>query len=112
MNIIKKIYLRAKAYRNLEEAIRKADAAYLKYGTRVYVIPNGNKLAIIDKSSFKRLKGKDRLDGITTMADVERCCFYYTPRYNGAEPISPELAKQKRQQYYSILGLTFSPFEK
>lgn len=108
MNIFKKIYHRARAFRALENAIRTADANYLRYGTRCYVVPNGGKLAIIDKSSFKRLKPKDRLHGITTMADVERACVYYTPRYNGQDPMPDELMKQKRHQYYALLGLNFT----
>ena len=108
MNILKKLYRRAKAHATLTEAIRRADASYLHYGTRCYVVPNGDKLAIVDRSSFRRLKPKDSLRGITTMADVERLCYYYTPRYNGKDPMPPELQRQKRNQYYRSLGLTFN----
>lgn len=107
MNIFKKIYLRAKAFRALEDAIHRADTAYLRYGTRCYVVPNGTGLAIVDRSSFKRFKSREKLHGITTMADVERLCVYYTPRYNGRDPIPPALEKQKRDAYYRTRGLTF-----
>ena len=108
MNIFVKLYRRAKAFRNLEEAIRRAEAAYMRYGTRCYVIPNGERLAIIDKSTFRRVKDRDKLRGITTMADVERLCIYYTPRYNGQEPMPLAEQKKKRHQYYRSLGLNFA----
>lgn len=110
MNIFKKLYLRAKAVRNLEKAIMRADDAYLRYGTRCYVIPNGHALAIVDRDTFRRRKNREAFRDIKTMADVQRLCFYYTPRYNGRDPMPLADQKRARLRYYATQNLLF-PFE-
>ena len=107
MNIFKKIYLRAKAARNLDKAIQRAEDAYIRYGTRCYVIPNGRALAIVDRDTFRRRKNREALHDIKTMADVQRLCFYYTPRYNGREPMPHAEQKRGRLKYYKSQGLLF-----
>lgn len=107
MNIFKKIYLRAKAARNLDKAIQRAEDAYIRYGTRCYVIPNGHALAIVDRKTFRRYKPKNGTREIRTMNDVQRLCFYYTPRFNGSEPMPPAEQKRGRLKYYKSQGLLF-----
>jgi len=100
MNVFQKL----KASLRLREAVKKAEDAHCKTGERYYVMPlsgSKGKLIIMDRFNFRKLKQKGYITRKAYVADLERESFYFTPYRNGSCAISPEVANQKRNQYFS-----------
>lgn len=98
------IFQKLKASLRLREAVRKADEAHLETGERYYVMPasaDDCKLIVMDRRNFRKLKQKGYITRKAYVADLERESFYFTPYRNGSCAISPEVANQKRNQYFS-----------
>lgn len=102
MNFFKNFF----ASLRLHEAIRKADKAHLLYGNRYYVLPvagKKNKLIVIDRANFRKLKFKHYINQNSFVNDLERECFYHTPYRNGTGGLSAEAVALKKKQYFSWL---------
>lgn len=64
----------------LKLAIRMADKAHEKTGKRYFVMPDAkDKLIIMHRPSFRRLKHSGRISYAAKVADLKRESFYYTP---------------------------------
>lgn len=102
MNIIKKF----RASLIFREAVRQADEAHEKTGSRYYVMPNGNsgKLIIMDRSNFRKLKQKGYLEKKFFVGDLVRECFYCTPYGSGMNKLSSEVIALKHKQYFEWLN--------
>lgn len=101
MNIFRKL----RATIRLNEAVVQADQAHKQTGERYYVMPNGKseKLIIMDRFNFRKLKQKGYLSRSAFVNDLERECFYCTPYRNGSGALSGFIAKLKRKEYFTYL---------
>lgn len=100
MNIVKKI----KAYLQFRQAVRMAEEAHAENGTRYYIMPSVQKgkpvLIIINKKNFKGLKRKGYIPREASMPNLTRECFYFTERFSSDDAMHPDVAKQKREEFY------------
>ncbi len=98
LNIFRKI----RAYLRLREAIRRADDAHEQTGDRYYVMPNGKseKLIIVNRTNFRKLKQKGYINRMVYVKDLERESFYHTPYKNGTGMLDFWQKEQKRDEYY------------
>lgn len=99
MNIFRKF----KAYLRLKEAVRKAEKAHEETGERYYVIPvdSSNKLIVMDRKNFRKLKFKGYLPSGLHVSNLERGCFYCTSYRNGKDSLPQNIVEMKRKQYYN-----------
>lgn len=99
-----KLFTKFRAALRLREAIIKADKAFSTTGNRYYVMPGhgsrGQKLIVMDRRNFRRLKIKHYINRDVRVGDLVRECFYCTPQRNGRQFLSPHILKLKRQQYF------------
>lgn len=97
MNPFKKLF----AFLRLREAIRKADAEFIKTGRRQYVMPAANRsLLVLDRSNFRKLKMKHYISAEVKCSDLLRECFYHTPHKNGSGVIPEAVRRTKRAEFY------------
>ncbi len=102
MNIFKRIY----SHVRLEYAINKADEAhFLTQGDCFYVMPSGasGKLVIVNRAAMRLYKRQGIVDRTITMADLERDCFYRTPKR--LSPLPAEVLRYKRERYFEWVEL-------
>lgn len=98
MNIFRKI----KAFLRYGEAVRKAEKAHEKTGERYYVLPIGNeeKLVVMDRRNFRKLKFKGYMPSNLHIANLEKECFYCTSYRNGKDGLPQKIAELKLKEYY------------
>ncbi len=101
MNFIRKF----KASLRLREAIKMANKAHNETGHRYYVMPQygscGQKLIVMDRQNFRRLKMKHYITREARVFDLVRECFYCTGYANGDQYLSEADRKKKVQQYFA-----------
>lgn len=94
------IFIYLKSIIRLNYAIDKADRAHEKTGERYYVLPDhNNKLIILDRYHFRKLKKKGRLTYKANIFDMQRECFYCTAYKNGEGALNQKIIKVKRKMY-------------
>lgn len=99
------IFRRFKASLRLREAIKMANKAHQQTGQRYYVMPQhgscGQKLIVMDRQNFRRLKMKHYITHDARVFDLVRECFYCTSYTNGDQYLSEADRKKKAQQYFA-----------
>lgn len=109
MNPIKKLRL----YLAYRKAVRMADRAHAMDGERYYVYYSlDNKLIILNRKMFKKLKLKRYIEQSSTIRCLERDCFYCTPYRNGSGQLPATYIKAKRFWYYQVMGNARPPKSK
>lgn len=97
-----KIFRHFRDYLRLRAAKRMADEQHAKDGDRYYVVPNTKgQLLVMDRKNFKKLKQKGYIDRGTTLNDIRRGAFYYTPYANGSDAMNKALQKEGAEMYYA-----------
>lgn len=99
------IFRRFKSSLRLREAIKMANKAHQQTGQRYYVMPQhgscGQKLIVMDRQNFRRLKMKHYITHDARVFDLVRECFYCTSYANGDQYLSEADRKKKAQQYFA-----------
>lgn len=99
------IFRRFKASLRLREAIKMADKAHRQTGQRYYVMPqhhsDGQRLIVMDRYNFRRLKMKHYIHCDARVFDLVRECFYCTGYRDGNQVLSPYDRKKKVIQYFA-----------
>ncbi len=99
------IFKRFKAALRLRHAIRMAETAHTRTGQRYYVLPQhgtgGQKLIVIDRPNFRRLKLKHYINHQARVIDLVRECFYCTGYRGGDQYLSQADRKKKALQYFA-----------
>lgn len=75
-----------RSFIQLQFAIMQADERHQRDGDRYYVVPyKRGKLVIFSKKSLKEGKREKIFDPNSTVATLEKKCFYHTPYQNGSK---------------------------
>lgn len=100
--MFRKIINRCKSTIDYTNAVKMADEYHANDGCRYYVVAGSTngRLLVMDRSRFRLLKKKNRLDYSITLQALEEKAFYYTAHGNGTGMLSPEDIKAKRRDYY------------
>ena len=99
------IFKRFKAFLRFREAIRQADAAFVKTNQRHYVLPTPDGMLIImNRKNFRELKRKGYIDRSTYILGLEKGCLYCTPYSNGTRGMNSETREERYQRYLDILN--------
>lgn len=90
-------------YLRYREAVKKADEAHAKDGERYYVLPTENrkKLAVLNRTEFRRMKTKGYTHKDATIRDLVNGSYYFTPYRNGEGTLSKKNRKLKLKYYYT-----------
>lgn len=92
------------ALSKLEYAIHMANTAHGQDGQRYYILPDANdRLIILTRSSFRKLKKQGLIDRRANINDIVRESFYFTPHANGTGSLSPAAQKAKRKMYMQYI---------
>lgn len=86
----------------LREAVKKADNAYLKDNHRYFVMPTAGldgKLIVLDRNNFRELKRKGYINKNTSVKDLIRESFYYTPNSGGNDAL-PDFGKRVKAKSF------------
>lgn len=90
----------------LKLAIRMADKAHEKTGKRYFVMPDDkDKLIIMHRPSFRRLKQSGRISYVAKVSDLKRESFYFTPYFHKEEmePITPSIRESKHIMFHRYM---------
>lgn len=103
-------YLRR--YRQLRQAIKKAEQSHQKMHQRFYVTVNAkNNLIVINMQIFRDYKNKRLIDPRATIIDLTIECFYFTADKNGAA-LPPRALKLKRKMYFKYMEAEYQKQKK